>query len=238
MVGIPLLVRGRGEETSKMTQREEILSRIIDCVIEGDRDGARESAQAVLDAGMSPMLAITEGYARAMREVGGRYDAKEFFVPEVLVAAKAMKAGVEVLQPYLGGEESEQKGKADGRHPITICTIEGDIHDLGKNIVALMLQMYGYDVNDLGRDVPIHKVIEAAKQQDADVIAVSALMTTSMRNMEKLIDALKADGSRERFKVAIGGAAVSRAYCDDIGADIFAEDAVQAVEAIGRALRW
>jgi len=232
MVGIPLLVRGRGEETSKMTQREEILSRIIDCVIEGDRDGARESAQAVLDAGMSPMLAITEGYARAMREVGGRYDAKEFFVPEVLVAAKAMKAGVEVLQPYLGGEESEQKGK------ITICTIEGDIHDLGKNIVALMLQMYGYDVNDLGRDVPIHKVIEAAKRQGAAVIAVSALMTTSMRNMEKLIEALEADGSRDQFKVAIGGAAVSRAYCDDIGADIFAEDAVQAVEAIGRALGW
>jgi corrinoid protein of di/trimethylamine methyltransferase len=225
-----LLVRGRGEETSKMAQREEILSRIIDCVIEGDREGARESAQAVLDAGISPMLAITEGFARAMQEVGGRYDAKEFFVPEVLVAAKAMKAGVEVLQPYLGGEENDQKGK------ITICTIEGDIHDLGKNIVALMLQMYGYDVNDLGRDVPVHKVIEAAKQQGADVIAVSALMTTSMRNMEKLIDALRADGSRDRFKVAIGGAAVSREYCDSIGADIFAEDAVQAVEAIGRAL--
>jgi corrinoid protein of di/trimethylamine methyltransferase len=213
-----------------MAQREEILSRIIDCVVEGDREGARESAQAVLDAGISPMLAITEGYARAMQVVGGRYDAKEFFVPEVLVAAKAMKAGVEVLQPYLGGEENEQKGK------ITICTIEGDIHDLGKNIVALMLQMYGYDVNDLGRDVPVLEVIEAAKKQGADVIAVSALMTTSMRNMVKLIDALEADGSRDRFKVAIGGAAVSQAYCDDIGADIFAKDAVQAVEAIDRAI--
>jgi methylmalonyl-CoA mutase cobalamin-binding domain/chain len=141
-----------------------------------------------------------------------------------------MKAGVDVLQPYLGGEENEQKGR------ITICTIEGDIHDLGKNIVALMLQMFGYDVNDLGRDVPVQQVIEAAKQQDADVIAVSALMTTSMRNMVKLIDALEADGSRDRFKVAIGGAAVSQDYCDDIGADIFAQDAVQAVEAIGRAL--
>jgi corrinoid protein of di/trimethylamine methyltransferase len=223
-------MKTRGEETPRMAQQEEILNRIIDCVVEGDREGARESAQAVLDAGISPTLAITEGYAKAMQAVGRRYDAKEFFVPEVLMAAKAMKAGVEVLQPYLGGEENEQKGK------ITICTIEGDIHDLGKNIVALMLQMYGYDVNDLGRDVPVHQVIEAAKTQDADVIAVSALMTTSMRNMVKLIDALKADGSRDRFKVAIGGAAVSQAYCDDIGADIFAKDAVQAVEAIDRAL--
>ena len=213
-----------------MAQQEEILNRIIDCVVRGDREGARVSAQAVLDAGISPMLAITEGYSKAMQVVGGRYDAKEFFVPEVLVAAKAMKAGVDVLQPHLGGEKNEQKGR------ITICTIEGDIHDLGKNIVALMLQMFGYDVNDLGRDVPVQRVIEAAKQQDADVIAVSALMTTSMRNMVKLIDALEADGSRDRFKVAIGGAAVSQDYCDDIGADIFAQDAVQAVEAIGRAL--
>ena len=213
-----------------MMQREEILSRIIECVVEGDREGAIESAQAVLDAGISPMLAITEGYARAMQVVGGRYDAKEFFVPEVLMAAKAMRAGVEVLEPYLGSEETEQKGR------ITICTIEGDIHDLGKNIVALMLQMYGYDVNDLGRDVPVQQVIEAAKTQGADVIAVSALMTTSMRNMVKLIDALEADGSRDRFKVAIGGAAVSQDYCDDIGADIFAKDAVQAVESIDRAI--
>jgi len=224
------LVEARGEEISRMAQQEEILNRIIDCVVKGDREGARESAQAVLDAGISPMLAITEGYARAMQVVGGRYDAKEFFVPEVLMAAKAMKAGVEVLQPYLGDEETEQKGK------ITICTIEGDIHDLGKNIVALMFRMYGYDVNDLGRDVPVHQVIEAAKKQGADVIAVSALMTTSMRNMVKLIDALEADGSRDRFKVAIGGAAVSQDYCDDIGADIFAKDAVHAVEAIDRAI--
>ena len=119
---------------------------------------------------------------------------------------------------------------------MTICTIEGDVHDLGKNIVALMLEMYGYEVNDLGKGVPVQQVIEAAKAQGADVIAVSALMTTSMRNMAKLIDALKRDGCRDQFKVAIGGAPISQAYCDRIGADIFAKDAVGAVEAIDRAL--
>ena len=213
-----------------MMQRDEILGQIIECVVDGDRERSRELAQAVIDSGVPPMVAITEGYAKAMQIVGGKYDARDFFVPEVLISAKAMRAGVEVLKPHLGGDGNEQKGK------VTICTIEGDVHDLGKNIVALMLEMYGYEVNDLGKGVPVQQVIEAAKAQGADVIAVSALMTTSMRNMAKLIDALKRDGCRDQFKVAIGGAPISQAYCDRIGADIFAKDAVGAVEAIDRAL--
>jgi 5-methyltetrahydrofolate--homocysteine methyltransferase len=213
-----------------METREDILSRIIESVVDGDREGAKEMAQAALDACLPPMVTVTEGFARAMQIVGEKYDEKEFFVPEVLVAAKAMEAGVKVLKPHLEGGQDEQKGK------VTICTIQGDVHDLGKNIVALMLRMYGYDVNDLGRDVPISTVIEGAKKQGADVIAVSALMTTSMRNMQRLIDALEEEGLRDRFKIAVGGAPISQLYCDAIGADIYAEDAVDAVKAIGTVL--
>lgn len=213
-----------------METREDILSRIIESVVGGDREGAREMAQAALDAGIPPMVTVTKGFSRAMQIVGQRYDEKEYFVPEVLVAAKAMEAGVDVLRPHLDGDEGEQKGK------VTICTIQGDVHDLGKSIVALMLRMHGYAVNDLGRDVPIEAVIDGATEQGADVIAVSALMTTSMRNMRRLIDTLEERGLRERFKVAVGGAPLSQAYCDAIGADIYAQDAVGAVKAIDTAL--
>jgi len=213
-----------------MGQREDVFDRIIRSVVDGDREGARALAGEVIDAGISPVLAVTEGYARAMQIVGEKYDAKEFFVPVVLVAAKAMEAGLEVLKPHLGDDGDECRGK------ITICTIQGDVHDLGKSIVALMLRMYGYTVNDLGRDVAIERIVEAAKKQNADVIAVSALMTTSMRNMQRLVDVLEEDGSRDRFKIAVGGAPVSQSYCDAIGADIYAEDAVAAVMAIGAAL--
>jgi 5-methyltetrahydrofolate--homocysteine methyltransferase len=213
-----------------METREDILSRIIESVVDGDRESAKELAQAALDAGVPPMVTATEGFTRAMQIVGERYDEKEFFVPEVLVAAKAMEAGVEVLRPHLEGEEDERKGK------VTICTIQGDIHDLGKGIVALMLRMHGYDVNDLGRDVSIRDVIDGAKKHGADVIALSALMTTSMQNMKRLVDALEEEGLRDRFKVAVGGAPLSQSYCEAIGADIYAVDAVEAVRAIDTVL--
>ena len=184
-----------------------------------------------LGSGSDP-LDILKICREAMEAVGERFETGEFFLSELIYSAEVFKAVSAMLEPrLLAGQVGE-----DSKGAVVFGTPKGDIHDLGKNIVALMLQMYGYDVNDLGRDVPVLQVIEAAKQQGADVIAVSALMTTSMRNMVKLIDALEADGSRDRFKVAIGGAAVSQDYCDDIGADIFAQDAVQAVEAIGRAL--
>jgi len=208
----------------------DILNRIRLAVIEGDSEQARGLALEAVQSGMPASQAVEEGFSGGIQVVGQKYESKEYFVPEVLLSAKALKAGIEVLKPHLLADGGAGKGR------ITICTIQGDIHDLGKNLVALMLEANGYEVNDLGRDVPIATIIDAAKAHRSDVIAVSALMTTSMANMRSLIQSLEADGSRGDFKVAVGGAPLSQSYCTSIGADIYAEDAAGAVRSISKAL--
>jgi len=208
----------------------DILRRIQEAVVQGNSEEARNLAHEVIRCGMSVSEAIERGFSGGIQVVGDKYESKEYFVPEVLLSAMALKAGIEILKPHLLAGDEVEKGR------VTICTIQGDIHDMGKNLVALMLEANGYDVNDLGRDVPIDRIIEEAKRHRSDVIAVSALMTTSMANMGKLIQSLEADGSRQDFKVAVGGAPLSQSYCERIGADIYAEDAAGAVNSIARAL--
>jgi corrinoid protein of di/trimethylamine methyltransferase len=212
-------------------QREALYQQIVASVVAGDTQTARQLAQAVVEAGIPPREAIVHGYTRAIQIVGDRYDRRECFVPEVLVAAEAMRAGVQELKGYLEDGDEVSKGT------VVIASIEGDLHDIGKNIVALMLEMQGYRVHDLGRDVPVDRVIDEAQAQQADVIAVSALMTTSMKNMARLIERLVERGCREQFTVAIGGAAVNQAYCERIGADLFAHNAVEAVRRLERLLK-
>lgn len=208
----------------------DTLNRIRLAVLEGDSEQARNLAHEAVRSGMPAGLVVEEGFSAGIQVVGQKYESREYFVPEVLLSAKALRSGIEVLKPHLLADGGAGRGR------VTICTIQGDIHDLGKNLVALMLEANGYDVNDLGRDVPIATIIEAAKVHRSDVIAVSALMTTSMANMRKLVDALVADGSRANFKIAVGGAPLSQSYCASIGADIYAEDAAGAVRSIRMAL--
>jgi methanogenic corrinoid protein MtbC1 len=181
--------------------------------------------QAALDAGVAPLEILNVGMIGAMGAVGEKFQKEEIFVPEMLVAARAMKKGVEVLKPHLGDAGAATVGHA------VIGTVAGDLHDIGKNLVSLMIESAGFEVNDLGVDAPIEKFIEAA---EADVIvnlvAVSALLTTTMPMMKDTVAALNASKARGRFKVLVGGAPITAEFCKEIGADAYAPDAASAAQ--------
>jgi 5-methyltetrahydrofolate--homocysteine methyltransferase len=168
----------------------------------------------------------------AMQEVGRLFEEGEYFVPEMLIAGRAMQAGLNILRPHLTDSEESKVGKA------VIGTVKGDLHDIGKNLVGLMLEGAGFDVIDLGTDVTPEQFVEAAKENDAKLVGLSALLTTTMPNMEKTIDAFKTAGMADTVKIMIGGAPVTQEYTDKIGADGFGQDASRAVsvakELLGR----
>lgn len=197
------------------------LKQIYESVIEGEADAVVAGVKAALAAGVNPAEILNQGLIAAMDEVGRRFEEGDFFVPEMLIAARAMQAGLVLLKPYLvtGDMKSAEK--------IAIGTVKGDLHDIGKNLVAMMLEGAGFEVIDLGVDVSPEKFVEAARQ-GAQIIGMSALLTTTMSNMGVTIDALKAAGLREKVKVMIGGAPVTDDYAKKIGADAFAPDASSA----------
>ena len=174
------------------------------------------------------MKALEEGLASGLREVGDRFEKGEIYIPHIMLAAKAMKAGLEVLEPKI--KELYRDVKAAG--VVVLGTIEGDIHDIGKSIVALMLEASGFKVYDIGRDVPVDTFIEKAEEVNADVIGVSALMTTTMIGQKRLIERLKKLNLYGRFKVIVGGAAVTEDWAEEIGAHAYGEDAVDAVKKV------
>ena len=202
------------------------LQALAQAVISGDRDQVQQIAQEALNEGVGPEQIVNEGLIAGMDVVGKKFKNNEFYVPEVLIAARAMHAGMDILKPLLAESGVEPKAT------VLIGTVKGDLHDIGKNLVAMMLEGGGYEVVDLEVDVAPDAFAEAIKEHAPNVIALSALLTTTMPSMKDTIDALSAAGVRDQVKVIIGGAPVTQAYADEIGADGYAPDAASAVDLV------
>ena len=181
------------------------------------------AVQAALDEGCEPIEILNKGMIDAMAVVGEKFKNGEIFVPEMLVAARAMKKGGEVLKPHLGSGSTGALGK------VIIATVAGDLHDIGKNLVAMMIESAGFEVIDLGVDVPIEKIIECYKENtDTKIICLSALLTTTMPSLRDTVAALNAEDFRKDIKIMVGGAPITQAFADEIGADGYSEDAASA----------
>jgi 5-methyltetrahydrofolate--homocysteine methyltransferase len=202
---------------------EEKLRAIKRAVIEGDMTAAREGVQLALDAGLDAAMILQQGLIPAMAEVGRLFEAGEYYVPEMLVAARAMQSGLALLKPILVRSSAKPAGK------VVIGTVKGDLHDIGKNLVAMMLEGAGFQINDLGSNVSPERFIEALQEDQVDILGLSALLTTTMTMMRSTITAIEQAGLRDRVKIIVGGAPVTRAYAEEIGADGYAPDASRAV---------
>ena len=185
----------------------------------------KELVQKAIDEGIPAQKILKEGLLSGMDVVGEKFKNNEIFVPEVLIAARAMSKGTEVLKPYLTEDEEAGKGT------VILGTVQGDLHDIGKNICKMMMEGKGLNVIDLGVDVSVEQFITAAKENNAEVIACSALLTTTMEEMGKIVKACEAEGIRDKVKIMIGGAPITQEYCDLIGADCFTVDAASAADA-------
>jgi 5-methyltetrahydrofolate--homocysteine methyltransferase len=205
---------------------KEIFDELKDVIINCDVDGAIKAERKVLEKGVDPVEAIEEGLAKGLKIVGERFGAGEVFLTELAMAAEAMKQALTVLMPALSKSTKERKtlGK------VVIGTVEGDIHDIGKSIVSTMLMAAGFEVIDLGVDVPVKKFIEKVKEVKPEIVGMSALMTSTMVKMVDVVKALKQEGLREKVKIIIGGAPTSKDWAEEIGADGYAADALEAVE--------
>jgi len=197
----------------------EVMEALYESVLEGERDETLEYVQKALDAGVAPDVILNEGMIAAMKEVGQLFEEGEYFVPEMLIAARAMQGGLEILRPKLVASGIEPVGK------IVLGTVKGDLHDIGKNLVGMMLEGAGFEVQDLGIDVASEAFVEALTD-DVDIVGLSALLTTTMPQMEETIKAIRDAGSQ--VKVMVGGAPVTSDYAQKIGADGYAADASQA----------
>ena len=198
-------------------------SELYDAILTGNAKKAEEVTKAALEAKCEASELLGKYMIPAMDEVGKRFEANEFFVPELLIAARAMKMSLEILTPSMTAEGLEATGR------VVIGTVKGDLHDIGKNLVASMLEGGGFEVVDLGVDVSPEKFVEAAQQKDGTIVALSALLTTTMTMMKSVIEALEAAGVRQSTKVIIGGAPITQQYADEIGADGFSDNASAAV---------
>ena len=202
---------------------ESLVKEIYTNVMEGEADTVKEKVQSALDAGIAAPIILNEGMIAAMAEVGRLFEEGEYFVPEMLIAARAMQSGLALLKPYLKEADVKSAGK------VVIGTVKGDLHDIGKNLVAMMLEGAGFEIIDLGTDVAPEKFVEAARTQGAQIVALSALLTTTMPSMKATIEALTAAGLRAQVKVMIGGAPITQDYATQIGADGYSPDASRAV---------
>lgn len=203
-------------------KKQEILATLKNAVIQYDEDSAKEAAQQALDLGMDANDAIFNGLVSGMEEVGRLFEAQEYFVPELLMSADALYAGLDILKPHVTQLDLGVKGS------VVIGTVEGDVHDIGKNIVKMMFDVAGFTVYDLGRDVPLDKFVEEQMKTDSDLVCLSAMMTTTMVGMKKVIDDLRA--KNPNVKIMIGGAPVSQDIAEKWGADGYAKDANNALK--------
>lgn len=202
---------------------EALIKEIYNNIIEGQAGAVKEEVQAALDAGIPASVILNEGMISAITEVGRLFEIGEFYVPEMLIASRAMQSGLTLLEPYLKEADVKSAGK------VVIGTVKGDLHDIGKNLVAMMLKGAGFEIIDLGTDVAPEKFVETAREQDAQIMALSALLTTTMPSMKTTIEALTAAGLRDQVKVMIGGAPITQCYADQIGADGYSPDASRAI---------
>lgn len=188
--------------------------------------GVLELTHQALEKKVPPKAIVMEGLTAGMEVVGQRFARKEYFIPDMLASAEAVGAAMDVLKPYLEASDVQTKGR------FAIATVKGDIHDIGKNIVAILLKGGGYEVTDLGIDVPTEEIVEYVRQEKPDFLGLSALLTTTMLVMREVIEALKEGGVRDKVKVLIGGAAVSDEYAREIGADAYCADGFDAIRVL------
>ncbi len=198
------------------------LNALAEAVIKGDRNASAQLTQKALDEGASAKDVLEKGLIAGMAVVGKRFKANEVYVPEVLIAARAMKAGMAILEPHLKASGVQPVGK------IVLGTVKGDLHDIGKNLVGMMLQGAGFEVIDIGVDVPADKFVEAIKKSGAKIVAMSALLTTTMPQMPEVLKAIRNSGVN--VKTMVGGAPVTQSYANEIGADGYAPDAASAAD--------
>ena len=199
------------------------IEEVKELVIKGSAKKVAKAVQAALDAGCDPSEILNQGMVEAMSEVGEQFSKNEIFVSEMLVAARAMKKGVAVLQPHLA------KGSTGSLGKVIIATVKNDLHDIGKNLVAMMIESAGFEVIDLGIDVPIAKIIECYRENpDTKIIALSALLTTTMPDLRETVDALNHEDFRNEVKIMVGGAPITKEFADELGADGYSADAAEA----------
>ena len=199
------------------------LRKLHDAILEGDAKVSAATVREALADGQQPMEVINQYMVPAMDEVGRRFECEEYFVPELLLSARAMKAALEPLKPLLAASGAQPAGR------VVIGTVKGDLHDIGKNLVAALLEGGGFEVIDLGADVPSQKFVDAVQTTGAGIVALSALLTVTMPSMKNTIEALEKAGIRNKVKVMIGGAPVTQQFADQIGADGYSENATTAV---------
>jgi trimethylamine corrinoid protein len=214
-------------------EKEELLQRMEKAIIEGDREQAQALAKEAVEKKMDLIEVIEKGYVPGIQIVGEMWEKGEYFLPELITSAECMKAAMGVLQPELEKARISTKSKAK----VVIGTVEGDIHDIGKNLVSSMLSANGFEVFDLGADVKLEKFVERAVEKDADFICLSALLTTTMLGQKRVVEILKEKNLGGRFKVMVGGAPLSQKWADEIGADGYAENAMAAVKLAQRLIR-
>ncbi|MGA2220254.1 MAG: corrinoid protein [Verrucomicrobiia bacterium] len=196
---------------------------LYDAILKGYAKTAKETTEQALADGVEPIVLVQEWMVPAMTEAGRRFECNDYFVPELLLSARAMKASLELLRPRLVASGAKSAGR------VAIGTVQGDLHDIGKNLVAAMLEGGGFEVIDLGVNVTPDRFLATVKEKNAQIVAMSALLTTTMPAMKTTIDALKQGGVRDRVKVLVGGAPITQKYADEIGADGYGESAVSAV---------
>nr|MCR5453121.1 dihydropteroate synthase [Lachnospiraceae bacterium] len=219
---------GGGSSGDKTRTKVSKVHPVFDCVLSGDKEKIEEEVKKELDLGTPPKEILDTYLIAAINEVGRLYDEKQFFLPQLMAGAAAMERAVSLLEPLLAS------GGAEEKETVVIATVEGDIHDIGKNLVALMLKNYGYRVIDLGKDVPAETIVDRAIEENADVIGLSALMTTTMMQMKNVVELAKERGCKS--KIVIGGACITDDFATEIGADGYSEDASECVRLVKKLL--
>jgi corrinoid protein of di/trimethylamine methyltransferase len=209
-----------------LASKEELLQSLSDCVVEMEDERVEDIAKEYLNAGYPAIDGITRGLVDGMNRTAILYEKEEYFVPELLICSDAMYNGLAVLRPHLDQAEESRKQK------VVIGVVEGDTHDIGKNLVKIMLESAGYELIDLGKDVPLIKFIDTVKESGAQVVAMSTLMSTSMNNMKKVIEMLEQEGLRQKVKIIVGGGPISPAFAEKIGADGYSVNAIEAVKLV------
>lgn len=208
-----------------MDTKEDVFAGLKESLLKGDKNKAIHWARLSLEMGIHPLDSIDRGLTPGIQQVGKLWEDGEYFLPQLVIAAECMKAALKVLEPAISQKGETRKGLCK----VVIGTAEGDIHDIGKTLVATLLSTNGFDIVDLGADVPIIQMVNRAVEEKADLICISALLTTTMLGQKRLIEILKEKGIRHRFKVMVGGAPVSQQWAEEIGADAYGENAVEAV---------
>ncbi len=203
---------------------EKILNELTDSVVSGNKNKAIELAEISLKEGVDPYRSIVEGLAKGMEIMGQKYEQKQVFIPHLLMSSNAMYGGMDILTPHL------KKDGSSVEHTLVIGTAEGDVHDIGKNLVKTMMSAAGFNIVDLGKDVPINKFAEEAEKNKADIVSISTLMTSTMDNMAKSIKAFNEKGTRDKVKIIVGGAPITESFANEIGADSFKTDASEAAK--------